>query len=130
MKDEGRRSEMKGGRSMLHEKSLDFAVRIVNFNKYLREEKKEFVISKQILRSGTSIGANVRESRNAQTDPDYLTKINIALKEADETQYWLEVLLRSKLISETEFNSMNNDLKELIAMLVSTVKKLKQKSPK
>ena len=115
---------------MLHEKSLDFAVRIVNFNKYLREEKKEFVISKQILRSGTSIGSNVRESRNAQTDPDYLTKINIALKEADETQYWLEVLLRSKLISETEFNSMNNDLKELIAMLVSTVKKLKQKSQK
>ena len=87
-------------------------------------------MSKQILRSGTSIGANVRESRNAQTDPDYLTKINIALKEADETQYWLEVLQLSHYITEEEYNSLNEDVKELIAMLVSTVKKLKQKSSK
>lgn len=115
---------------MLHQKSLDFAVRIVNFFKYLCEEKREFVISKQILRSGTSIGANVRESKNAQTDPDYLTKMNIALKEADETQYWLEVLLRSQYITEEEYNSLDKDLKEIIAMLVSTVKKIKQKTTK
>ena len=112
---------------MIRQKSLDFAVRIVNFYKYLCLDKKEFVLSKQILRSGTSIGANVRESKNAQTDPDYLTKMNIALKEADETQYWLEVLFRSEIITEQEYNSLNEDLKELIAILVSIVKKLKEK---
>ena len=115
---------------MIRGKTIDFAVRIVNFYKYLCEEKKEYVMSKQILRSGTSIGANVRESKNAQTDPDYLTKMNIALKEADETQYWLEVLYRSTIISETEYKSMNEDLKEIIAILVSIVKKLKDKHEK
>ena len=112
---------------MIRQKTIDFAIRIVNFYKYLCDEKKEYVISKQILRCGTSIGANVRESKNAQTDPDYLTKMNIALKEADETQYWLEVLYRSTIISETEYKSMNEDLKEIIAILVSIVKKLKDK---
>ena len=112
---------------MIKEKTLDFAVRIVNFYKYLCEEKKEFVMSKQILRSGTSIGANVRESKNAQTDPDYLTKMNIALNEADETQYWLELLYKSEIISESEYNSLNEDVKEIIAILVSIVKKLKCK---
>ena len=115
---------------MIRQKTIDFAIRIVNFYKYLCDEKKEYVISKQILRCGTSIGANVRESKNAQTDPDYLTKMNIALKEADETQYWLEVLYRSTIISETEYRSMNEDLKEIIAILVSIVKKLKDKREK
>jgi four helix bundle protein len=115
---------------MIRQKTIDFAIRIVNFYKYLCDEKKEYVISKQILRCGTSIGANVRESKNAQTDPDYLTKMNIALKEADETQYWLEVLYRSTIISETEYKSMNEDLKEIIAILVSIVKKLKDKREK
>lgn len=87
-------------------------------------------MSKQILRSGTSIGANVSESKNAQTDPDYLTKMNIALKEADETQYWLEILFQSKYITETEYNSLNQDLREIIAILVSIVKKLKIKHKK
>ena len=112
---------------MLHKKTLDFAVRIVNFYKYLTNDKKEYVISKQILRSGTSIGANVRESKNAQTDPDYLSKMNIALKEADETQYWLEVLFHSEIITEEEYKSLENNLKEIIAILVSIVKKLKEK---
>ncbi len=115
---------------MIRQKTIDFAIRIVNFYKYLCDEKKEYVISKQILRCGTSIGANVRESKNAQTDPDYLTKMNIAPKEADETQYWLEVLYRSAIISETEYKSMNEDLKEIIAILVSIVKKLKDKREK
>ena len=75
--------------SLICEKSLNFAVRIVKFYKYLCEEKKEYVLSKQILRSGTSIGANIRESRNAQSNADFINKLNIALKEADETQYWL-----------------------------------------
>ena len=112
---------------MIRQKTIDFAIRIVNFYKYLCRDKKEFVLSKQILRSGTSIGANVRESKNAQTDPDYLSKMNIALKEADETQYWLEVLFRSEMISEQENNSLNEDLKEIIAILVAIVKKLKKK---
>ncbi len=115
---------------MIRTKTIDFAIRIVNFYKYLCEEKKEYVMSKQILRSGTSIGANVSESKNAQTDPDYLTKMSIALKEADETQYWLEVLYRSNFVSEKEYNSLNNDLKEIIAILVSIVKKLKGKKKK
>ncbi len=112
---------------MIRQKTIDFAVRIVKFYKYLNTDKKEFVLSKQILRSGTSIGANVRESKNAQTNPDYLSKMNIALKEADETQYWLEVLYRSELITEQEYNSLDEDLKEIIAILVSIVKKLKEK---
>ena len=113
---------------MIYSKTLEFAVRIVKFCKYLREEKKEFVISNQILRSGTSIGANVRESKNAQSAPDYLTKMNIALKEADETQYWLGLLFRSEYITDEEYQSLNSDIQELIAILVSIVKKLKQKS--
>ena len=118
------------GKSMLRKKSLDFAVRIVKFYKFLCEEKREYVISKQILRSGTSIGANIRESKNAQTDPDYLTKMNVALKEADETQYWLEVLLYSEIISESQSNSLNEDLKQIIAMLVATVKTMKDRIQK
>ncbi|MBR3565140.1 MAG: four helix bundle protein [Paludibacteraceae bacterium] len=112
---------------MIRAKSIDFAVRIIKFYKYLCTEKKEFVMSKQILRSGTSIGANVSESKNAQSSPDYLTKMNIALKEADETQYWLELLFRSEYITIDEYQSLNNDLKEIIAILVSIVKKLKDK---
>ena len=112
---------------MIRQKTIDFAVRIVNFYKYLCAEKKEFVMSKQILRSGTSIGANIRESKNAQSDPDYLSKMNIALKEADETQYWLEILYNSEIITEEEYHSLNEDLKEIIAILVSIVKKLKDK---
>ena len=112
----------------LHDKSLSFAVRTVNFYKFLCDEKKEFVISKQILRSGTSIGANIRESKNAESSSDYVHKLSIALKEADETQYWLEVLSLSKLIEETEYNSMNNDVKELIALLTSIITKVKKNS--
>ena len=125
MKDE--KGNMEG---TFREKTLDFSVRIVNFYKYLREDKREFVLSKQILRSGTSIGANVCEGKNAQTDPDYLTKMNIALKEVDETQYWLELLYRSEIISEVEYKSLLADLKEIIAILVSTVKTLKNKIKK
>ena len=111
----------------LSEKSLKFAVRVVKFYKYLCEDKKEYVLSKQILRSGTSIGANVRESRNAQSDSDFINKLNIALKEADETQYWLEVLRLSEIISLESYDSLNADVTELIAMLISAIKKMKSK---
>ena len=113
--------------SVLCEKSLNFAVRIVKFYRYLCDEKKEYVLSKQILRSGTSIGANVRESRNAQSNADFLSKLNIALKEADETQYWLELFRLSEIITEESFNSLNDDINEIISMLVSAIKKLKTK---
>ena len=79
------------------------------------------------MRSGTSIGANIRESKNAESNSDYLHKLSIALKEADETQYWLEVLLLSNIITNSEFNSMNNDVKELIALLTSIITKIKNK---
>ena len=91
--------------NVLHDKSLLFAVRIVNFYKHLSNNKSEFVLSKQILRSGTSIGANIRESKNAESDSDYVHKLSIALKEADETQYWLEVLSLSNIITNIGWKS-------------------------
>jgi four helix bundle protein len=113
--------------SVIHTKSLAFAVKIVKFYRYLCDEKKEYVLAKQLLRSGTSIGANVRESKNAQSDADFINKLSIALKEADETQYWLELLQMSEIITSDEFCEINNDVKELIAMLTTIVKKLKVK---
>ena len=121
-------SDMKD--SILQKKSLSFAVRIVKFYRYLCKEKREFVLSKQILRSGTAIGANARESRNAQSPADFITKLTIALKEADETQYWLELLDLSEIITHEEYLSLNDDLSELVAMLTSSIKTIKNKSTK
>ena len=90
--------------------------------RYLTNEKKEYVLSKQMLRSGTSIGANISESRNAQSDADFVSKLSIALKEADETAYWFDLMKMTEYISEEEYDSINNDLKELIAILVTTLK--------
>lgn len=109
-------------KSILQDKSLLFAVRCVNMYRYLTNEKKEYVLSKQMLRSGTSIGANISESRNAQSDADFVSKLSIALKEADETAYWFELMKMTEYISEEEYDSINNDLKELIAILVTTLK--------
>ena len=111
----------------VQEKSMDFAVRCVNLYKYLSEEKKEYVISKQMLRSGTSVGANIRESRNAQSTADFINKLNIALKEADETQFWFELLNKTDYISESEFESINKDINDIISMLTSSIKTSKQK---
>ena len=111
---------------IIEEKTLEFAVRIVKFYRYLVAEKKEYVISKQILRSGTSIGANVRESRNAQSSADFINKLNISLKEADETQYWLELMKRAEIIKTNQFESLNKDLIEIIAMLTTSIKTLKK----
>ena len=104
-------------------KSFDFAVRIVNLYKYLIAEKKKFVLSKQLLRSGTSIGANVAEAQKAQTKPDFNAKMNIALKEANETECWLKLLYKTDYLTESEFESIKNDIKEIIAILVSICKK-------
>ena len=111
--------------NVVREKSKAFAIRTIRFVRYLQTEKKDFVLSNQILRSGTSIGANVRESKNAQSIADFINKLSIALKEADETLYWLELLFESDTIDETIFNSLYNDVKELIALLTSIIKTTK-----
>lgn len=87
-------------------------------------------MSKQILRSGTAIGANARECRNAQSNADFANKLSIALKEADETQYWLELFLLSEIITQEEFDSLNNDVNELVALLTSSIKTIKNKFTK
>ena len=107
--------------------SKDFAVRIIKLTRYLQEDKHEYVLSKQILRRGTSIGANARESNNAQSRADFLSKLSIALKEADETQYWLELLVESDIISKSQFESLNDNLTEIIAMLTASIKTTKNK---
>ena len=118
---------MKRERSLLLEKSEAFAGRIMNMYRYLTEQKNELIISKQILRSGTSIGANIAESRNAQSTPDFIHKLNIALKEADETVYWLKNLHNGKYLNDKEYDSIIKDADELVKLLVSSIKTLKQK---
>ncbi len=113
--------------SVTHIKTKAFAVRIIKFYKYLTQDKKEFVLAKQILRSGTSIGANVRESYSAQSNADFIHKLQIALKEADETAYWLELFVESEIITEDMFNSLSSDLKEISSLLAASIKTLKQK---
>ena len=113
--------------NVIAEKSEEFAVRVINLSKYLIAEKKEYIISKQIFRSGTSIGANVSESRNAQSKDDFISKLNIALKEADETAYWLRILKRTEFISQDQFSSLNEDVQELNSILVSIIKTTKEK---
>ena len=95
--------------------SKNFAVRIIKLYKYLQDDKKEFVISKQVLRSGTSIGANISESVFAQSRQDFISKLSISLKEAGETKYWLEILYETEFINQTLFDSLSNDNNMLIA---------------
>jgi len=108
--------------SIVADKSFSFAVRIVKLYKYLCDEKKEYVLSKQLLRSGTSIGANVQEGLNGQIKRDFLMKMNISLKEAGETQYWLRLLVASEILTEKESKSIMEDCIELVKMLTSIVK--------
>ena len=103
-------------------KSEDFAVRIINLYKYLVKEKNEFVLSKQILRSGTSIGANANEAICGVSKKDFLAKMHIAFKECNETLYWLRLLFRADYINETEYNSVLSDCNELIFILSSITK--------
>ena len=104
------------------EKSFEFSVRIINLYKHLQYEKKEYVLSKQILRSGTSIGANISEAQRAQSKADFNAKMNISLKEANETYYWLRLLHRTDFISDEAFNSIEKDVNEIISILVSICK--------
>ena len=101
---------------------MDFAVRIVRLYQFLCESKKEYVLSKQVLKSGTSIGANLKEALRGQSRADFCAKVNISLKEASETEYWLELLYRTEYITETQFNSIHGDCVELIKILTSITK--------
>ena len=113
-------------KNILREKSFGFAVRIVNLFKYLCEKKKEFVLSKQILRSGTSVGAMVRESEHAESKNDFVHKMAIAQKEINETLYWLELLNATKYISTKEYESLCADAVEIIKMITSSIKTAKR----
>ena len=113
----------------IHELSYDFGCRITRLFQYLTEdaEYKEYVQSKQLYRSGTSIGANVRESKHAQSDADFLSKMSIAYKEADETDYWLNLLHDNGYLDDKQFNSMENDITRLLKILTSIVKTMRIK---
>ena len=108
--------------NVIVEKSKAFALRIIKMYQFIAKEEREFVLSKQILRSGTSIGANVKEAIRGQSKPDFYAKMNIALKEASETEYWLELLHESGYIEEQAFQSIYDDCQELIKILVSITK--------
>ena len=114
-------------RNVVVEKSFAFAVRIVNLYKYMSSAKKEYILSKQLLRCGTSIGANVTEAQRGQTKADFRAKMNIALKEAYETEYWLKLLYETEYIEEKAYNSMSQDNEELISLLIAICKSTEAK---
>jgi four helix bundle protein len=114
-------------KSIVGDKSYAFALRTIKAYKYLTQEQREFVLSKQALRSGTAIGALIREAEHAQSKADFINKMNIALKEANETAYWLMLLKDSDYLNEKTFVSIHKDCDELICLLVSIVKTSKEK---
>jgi four helix bundle protein len=113
--------------SIVKNKSFKFAVRIVKLYKFLLESKKEFVLSKQLLRSGTSIGANIREAHNAESEADFIHKLSIAQKECDETMYWLELLKDSDFLTQVEFESVYAEAVEILKILKSIIITMKAK---
>lgn len=115
------------GKGPIYSKSFDFALRVVRLSKFLQETKREFVLSKQVLRSGTAIGALVREAEHAESKADFIHKMSIALKEANETLYWLDLLHQTEFIENKNFQSIRNDSEELLKLLVTIVKTSKNK---
>ena len=111
--------------STIHEKSLAFAVRCVMLQRLLSSERNEYVLSKQLLRSGTSIGANVREGKNAQSKADFIAKMHVALKECNETKYWLELLHEAEYIEERAFFSIYADCRTVLYLLISILRSSK-----
>ena len=116
--------------NVLIDKSFQFAVRVINLYKYLCNNKKEYVLSKQLLRCGTSIGANVNEAQDAQSKNDFISKLSISLKEAKETKYWIELLKKTDYLTKKEANSLLSDLTEIIRLLVSIIKSTKENNAK
>ena len=113
--------------NVITEKSKSFSLKIISIYKSLCEERREFVLSKQLLRSGTSIGANITEANYAQSEADFLSKMHISLKEAAETSYWLDLLYQSNYIDKKDYDSLYPDCIELIKILTSITKSLKDK---
>ena len=113
----------------IHELSYDFGCRVTRLYQYLTEDAdyKEFVMSKQVYRSGTSVGANVRESKHAQSDNDFLSKMSIAYKEADESDFWLNLLHDNGYLNDEQFKSLSNDCTRIVKILTSIVKTMKAK---
>jgi four helix bundle protein len=111
--------------SLVYDKAYNFAIRIVNAFKYLQEMKREFILSKQLLRSGTSIGANIAEANGAISDADFSNKMSIAYKECLETKYWLSLLKDTKYLDENTFKSIHDDADEIAKMLFSIIKKVR-----
>lgn len=112
--------------NVISDKSKAFAVRIIKLYKYLTDKQSEYVLSKQLLRSGTSIGANIREAVQAQSKNDFVSKMNIALKEASESEYWLKLLFETDYLSKEQFDSIYSDCNELNKLLIAIVKSSKQ----
>jgi four helix bundle protein len=110
----------------LKDKSFQFALKIVKLYSFLTEQKREYVMSKQLLRSGTSIGANIREAQNAQSKADFIHKFSISQKECDETLYWIELLHQSGFLEKKEFATIHNEASELLKMLRSSILTTKQ----
>lgn len=113
--------------SVTLDKSKNFAIRIVRLYQYLSTDKKEFVLSKQLLRSGTSIGANLAEAIYGISEKDFLSKVYISLKECAETKYWLELLFKTNYLTEQQYQSINEDCTELIKLLTSSAKTMSTK---
>ena len=113
--------------SIVKLKSFGFAVRVIRLYQHLSSTKKEFVLSKQLLRSGTSVGANVREAHNAESNNDFIHKLGIAQKECDETIYWLELLKETDYLTEKEFESIIVDAQEILKIIKSIILTMKQK---
>ena len=114
--------------SILKDKSKAFALRVIRLYKFLCEEKKEYILSKQLLRSGTSIGANIAEAFYGQSEADFVSKLSIAQKETGETMYWLELLHESEYLRQNEYDIIYSDAEELIKLLTSSIKTVKEKT--
>ena len=112
--------------NVIADKSLEFAVRVVNLYKYLTKEHSEYIMSKQLLRCGTSIGANVAEAQRGQSMADFAAKMNIALKEANETGYWLELLFKTNYINESQYKELDSVCVGIRAMLVASINTAKE----
>ena len=113
--------------NVVKDKSFRFAVRIVKLFQYLQSEKREFVLSRQVLRSGTSVGAMVREAEHGESNKDFVHKMSIAQKEINETIYWLELLKETDYLADDEFNSLNEDAIEIIKLITTIIKTSKNK---
>ncbi len=116
--------------NVIKNRSFTFALRIVKAYQFLCDQKKEYVLSKQMLRSGTAIGAMIREAEQAENSADFVHKMAIALKEANETEYWIDLLAQSSYLDEIAFNSLKIDLTEILKLLISIIKTTKQNAKK